>query len=234
MTLGVTLLVLGAIIASFVLSAAAGMGGSLLLVPVLVAVLGVKEGVALAALLLAANNVVKMLAYRATVPYGRVVPVVVMSAIGALLGARLLVSLPEPLVAAGVVVSLAWTFLLERRGRQAAAAPPVLGFLAGGMSGFSGTSGPLKGAALRSLGLDRLHLVGAASLASLVGDAVKSAVFAEANLLGTEAVVLAAVSIPLMVLGTLLGRRWNGSVGEGAYAALFWAVMAGYGLRVLI
>jgi uncharacterized membrane protein YfcA len=228
------LLVLVVIAASFVLSAAAGLGGSLLLVPVLAAVLGVKEGVALAGLLLAANNVVKIVAYRTTIPYGRAAPVVVVSAIGALFGARLLVALPEALVAASVVFSLAWTFLMERRRRLLAAAPPVLGFLAGCLSGFSGTSGPLKGVALRSLGLDRMHLVGAASLTSLVGDATKSAVFADAGLLGTEAVVLAVGSIPMMLLGTFIGRRWNGSMGEAGYAALFWIVMTCYGLRVLI
>ena len=53
-------LTLIAVAVSFTVSASAGLGGSLVLVPILALVLGTKEGVALAALLLAANNVVKL------------------------------------------------------------------------------------------------------------------------------------------------------------------------------
>ena len=63
--------VLVAIAVSFTLSSAAGMGGSLVLIPVLIAVVGVKEGIALSALLLAANNVAKVIAYRTTLPFFR-------------------------------------------------------------------------------------------------------------------------------------------------------------------
>jgi len=56
MSLIVMALTLSAILASFTLSASAGLGGSLILVPALALVLGTKEGVALAALLLAGNT----------------------------------------------------------------------------------------------------------------------------------------------------------------------------------
>ena len=50
--------VLVLVYASFTISASAGLGGSLLLVPTLVVFLGSKEGIALAALLLASNNLI--------------------------------------------------------------------------------------------------------------------------------------------------------------------------------
>ena len=46
-----------AIPASFIVSAAAGLGGSLILVPAMMMAIGTKEGIAVAALLLACNNV---------------------------------------------------------------------------------------------------------------------------------------------------------------------------------
>ena len=49
--------------AAFTLSASAGLGGSLILVPALSLLLGAKQGVALAALMLAANNVFKVALY---------------------------------------------------------------------------------------------------------------------------------------------------------------------------
>lgn len=225
-----------AVAASFAVSASAGLGGSLILVPTLALVLGTKEGVALAALLLAGNNVVKVFAYRETVPYRKAAAVIVLLAVGAAIGARLLVAAPETLVTIAVIVSFAVALVAERLGwsRTRSAGGPLLAFGSGATSGFSGTSGPLKGMAIRQLDLDRSHFVGAASLASLVGDATKTAVFAEAELLGRDAIVLAVAAIPLMLAATFTGRKINRSIGERGYTILFWLVMAGYTVRLLV
>jgi uncharacterized protein len=226
--------VLVAVFASFVVSASAGLGGSLVLVPSLGLVLGPKEGVALAALLLGANNVAKIVAYRATLPFRSAAVIVALTSVGAAFGASLLVRVPETVVGVAVIAALALTLLVERSGfdapRRGVAAVLALG--SGGLSGFSGTSGPLKGVAVRSLGLDRRHLVGAASLASLVGDLTKAVVYARADLLGTTSLVVVAAAVPLMVGGTALGRRLNGRLGEPGFAVLFWSVMTGYSVRV--
>lgn len=104
----------------------------------------------------------------------------------------------------------------------------------GATSGFSGTSGPLKGMALRALGLDRLHLVGAASAVSLAGGAMKTAIFANAGLLNRTSWLLVLFSIPLMLLATIAGRHLDRRMGERVYAALFWAVITGYSARLLL
>ena len=87
---------------------------------------------------------------------------------------------------------------------------------------------------LRNLGLSREYMVGAASLASLAGDAAKTSVFAEAGLLGPEAYRLALAAIPLMFAATLTGRTINRRLGETGYSVLFWSVMGGYTVRLLI
>lgn len=225
-----------AVTISFMVSASAGLGGSLILVPTLALVLGTKEGVALAALLLAANNVVKVVAYRKTLPFRRALAVIVLVALGAVLGARLLVAAPEDLVTIAVIVSFVLALVAERLdlSRLRRVGGPVLAFGSGATSGFSGTSGPLKGMAIRQLDLDRAHFVGAASLASLAGDATKTAVFAEAGLLGGDSFLIALLAVPLMILGTFSGRKVNKSIGERGYTWLFWGVMAGYTLRLLL
>ena len=38
--------------------------------------------------------------------------------------------------------------------------------------------------------------------------------------------------VPLMVVGTGLGRRLNGRLGADGYATWFWIVMGGYSLRL--
>ena len=109
----------------------------------------------------------------------------------------------------------------------------MLAFVSGASSGFSGTSGPLKGIAIRCLQLDRRHFVGAASLASLAGDATKAAVFTQAEILGRSEYLFAMAAIPLMLLGTATGRLLNDRFGERRFALFFWTVMGGYGVRLL-
>ncbi len=230
-------LVLLAAGAAFTVSASAGLGGSLILVPALALVLGTKEGIALAALLLALNNIIKVFAYRGTIPLAKSMVVVALTMVGAALGATLLVAASETAVSVAVVGSIGLSLLGERQAprspaRPAAAAP--LAFASGATSGFSGTSGPLKGIALRNLQLDRFHMAGAASAVSLAGDATKTAVFAEAQLLGAEALTTALACAPLMLIATFTGRTLNRSVGERGYAILFWTVMFGYSARLLL
>jgi hypothetical protein len=227
---------LAAAAVSFTVSASAGLGGSLVLVPSLALILGTKEGVAMAALLLAANNVVKVVAYRETLPLRKSLLVIVLVAIGAAAGAGLLVAAPEDVVTVAVIAGFVLALVAERLdlSRLRRVGAPVLALGAGATSGFSGTSGPLKGMALRQLEVDRAHFVGAASLVSLVGDATKTAVFTEAQLLGGDSFTLAVFAVPLMLVATFTGRRINRRIGERGYTYLFWGVMTGYTVRLVL
>lgn len=236
MTVLMTLVVLALVFGAFAVSASAGLGGSLLMVPTLALFLGSKEGVALAALLLATNNVMKILAYRATLPFRTAAVVVVLIVAGAALGSSILIRAPEIAVTIGIIVMFAASVLAEQLhvDRLRAGFAPFLAFVSGASSGFSGTSGPLKGVAIRNLDLDRRHFVGAASLASFAGDATKTAIFADAQLLGRTSVLIALAAVPLMVLGTWVGSTINRRAGERTFATLFWTVMAGYSVRLVI
>jgi uncharacterized protein len=228
------LLLLGISFAFFV-SASAGLGGSLVLVPVLTLALGAKEGISLAALLLAGNNLVKLWAYRQVLPLRAAAVVTLCTFVGALLGSWLLVAAPVALAEAAVVISFAMALVVERRASKAwrLSLVPGLAVAAGATSGFSGTSGPLKGVAVRSLGLDRMHTIGAAAIVSAVADLTKAAVYAEAGLLGGVQLQLALIAIPLMIAATFAGRHFTVLIGEVGYARLFWLVIGGYAVRLM-
>ena len=232
MTVGVLALVF----ASFTVSASAGLGGSLLLVPTLALFLGSKEGVALAALLLASNNVMKIIAYRKSLPFRAAAGITVLIVVGAALGSTLLVKAPTVAVTVGVITMFAASVAVERFDLKPVRAgfAPFLALVSGASSGFSGTSGPLKGVAIRNLDLDRRHFVGAASLASFAGDATKTAIFAEGELLGRTSLLIALAAIPLMALGTWTGSTLNERAGEQTFAVLFWTVMGGYSVRLAL
>lgn len=221
---------------AFTLSSSAGLGGSLILVPTMAMTLGPKVGIATAATMLALNNVGKIIAYRKDIPLRAVLLVIVMTVLGAGIGASLLIRAPEHWASTGVMAMVLSTFLIERFGprfvSRIAAVP--LAFVAGGVSGFSGTSGPMKGITIRSLVLDRQNFVAAVSAASLAGDVTKVIVFSSAFLLESQSVLIIAATVPLMVVGVLLGRRINNVIGERGYAALFWVVMMGYSVHLLV
>ncbi|WP_286749092.1 sulfite exporter TauE/SafE family protein [Marinobacter sp. UBA2688] len=233
-TISIIILTL-AIPASFVLSASAGLGGSLILVPAMMMAIGTKEGIAVAALLLACNNVAKVAVYRKNLPWRASGSVIVAVFLGSALGATLMLQLPELwvryAVALMILATLLWEFSSHHRAKKAWGVG--LAFFSGGTSGISGTSGPLKGVALRSLQLERFYLVGAASLVSLVGDMTKAFVFSQAGLLQTEHLMLAGILIPVMAGCTFLGKTINRELGERWYSVLFWSVMGGYIVRLV-
>ena len=56
--------------------------------------------------------------------------------------------------------------------------------------------------------------------------------FIEAGLLTGDSLSVTILAIPLMLIATFAGRRVNFSLSERGYSYLFWAVMAGYTLRL--
>jgi hypothetical protein len=70
-------------------------------------------------------------------------------------------------------------------------------------------------------------------LASLAGDLTKVSVFTEAAILGASSYAVALVAVPLMIVGTLVGRSFNQRTGERGFAIVFWSVMAGYSFRLI-
>jgi hypothetical protein len=220
---------------SFLISAWAGLGGSLILVPVLSLLLGPKEGIAAASLLLAGNNLAKVAVYWRTIPLRIVATTMVLTVLGTAIGARLLLAAPDAWISTSIVVIFAATFFAERvrvPGMKRTAAP-ILAFGAGATSGFSGTSGPLKGIALRTLALDRMHFVGAASAVSFAGDVTKTAIFADAALLNETSWLLVLAALLIMPLAALAGRQLNTRLGAQVHNVVFWLVMGGYTLRLL-
>jgi uncharacterized membrane protein YfcA len=231
-------LILLATLAAIFVSSVAGYGGSLILVPALAAILGPKAGIAFSALVLGWNNVFKVLAYRRTLALRQGRPLLVVTAIGAWFGASLLIDAPDRAVIWTVVGVTMVSLLVELVGSdrilrvRRSAAVPAMGSAAV-LSGISGTSGPLKGIAVRNLGLPRLEHVGLASAISLVGDALKVELFRAEGLLDGIELGTLFVALPIMPLGAWAGRVVNERVDERVFQYVFWAVVGCYTLRMV-
>ena len=229
------------LLATFValfISSVAGYGGSLVLVPALGALLGPKEGIALASLLLAWNNVFKVIAYRKTLALRRGWPLLIASAVGVRFGASVLIKAPERAVmwaiVAVTIASLAAELAFDDSRLRLRRHLPVPTMAAASvLSGVSGSSGPLKGISIRSLGLPRLEHVGIAACVSLVADALKVELFASAGILQQSHVETLLVALPMMPIGAWLGRAVNRRIDEGMFRWTFWTVVGGYTMRMV-
>lgn len=230
-------IVLAVTFVALFISSIAGYGGSLVLVPALAAVLGPKEGIALSALLLGWNNAFKVVAYRETLALRRGWPLLIVTAIGVWTGTRLLIGSTDRLIMWAIVVvtvaSLLAELLLDAErlhARRHLAMPAMAG--ASVLSGISGSSGPLKGISIRSLGLPRLEHVGLAAAVSLVGDALKVQLFADAGVLRTVHLQTLVLAMPVMPIAAWTGRAINRRIDESAFRWVFWTVVGGYTLRM--
>jgi len=236
--MGSEAVILVVVLSACLVSSIAGYGGSLVLVPALAAVMEPKVGIAFAALILGWNNVFKVVAYRRTLALREGWPLLIVTLAGVFVGTRLLIVAPDNLVIGLIIGVTASALLIDvvagervRRAQRHAAAPTMAA--ASLLSGVSGSSGPLKGVAVRSLQLPRLEHVGLASAISLVGDALKVELFHEAGLLADVNMTVLAVALPMMPLGAWLGRTINERIDEQAFRWVFWTVVGGYTLRMV-
>ena len=233
---------------AFVLSASAGFGGSLIMVPALSLLYGSKEGIAISSILLGVNNIFKAIAYRNTIPLKKAMILIILMMIGSGIGAKWMIAAPEGIVDIAIIVALTSFFLMsvtnlntkinikpfDEKSYYRYLPGCFFAFSSGAASGFSGTSGPLKGIALKSLGLNRFYLIGGATIISLGGDLVKSLIFIDGGLINQDHWSIIVPAIFLMPIATYLGKRINIKIGESAYSILFWMVMLGYSIRLIL
>ena len=237
MTAGEQVAVVLVVFSALFVSSIAGYGGSLVLVPALTALLGAKQGVAFAALLLGWNNVFKVTAYRSTLALRAGWPLVAITAVGVVAGASILLSVGDAFVTWAVVGVVVAAAAAEFTGRPAVsvgrhAAIPLMGASAV-LSGVSGSSGPLKGISIRALRLPRLEHVGLASCVSMVGDLLKAEVFREAGLLDDIVWPVLVAALAMMPLAAYVGLAINRRIDEEAFRWVFWSVVGAYTLRLV-
>ena len=223
------------IFVSFLLSASCGLGGSLILIPSLSILFGIKESIIISSLLLAMNNLVKVCLFRKSIQLLPVGGLLVCIAGGASLGALLLLKMDEKLITPIFILHVVFSFIFQRNKNLEVRKKVSLAisFVAGLLSGVAGSAGPLKGIALKCHVFTKTELVAAASLLSFVTDLTKSAIYLPATYSQLPWGIV-WYSLLVMPIATALGRYLNRRMSETAYDALFYSVMSGYVLRLLI
>lgn len=218
------MVVVAAAFTTAALSAVAGFGGATLLLPVFVAVFGIRDAVPILTVAQLASNGSRVWFNREEI----VLPVVRWFAIGAVPFAVVggLVFVAAPL---GGLTRLLGVFLLLlvawRRFRLTPSQPHLRSFaVIGAASGFGsallGSVGPLTAPFFLAYGLLKGAFIGTEALAAVVMHVTKLAVYGGAALLSLRTVGIGLALAPATIAGSWVGKRLVDRISEQAFVAL--------------
>jgi len=215
MDLGPTILValVVAIFGAAFVNGTIGFGYALLAVNVLAVVLGAKDGIIVLSLLTPLVSALHIWRYRrqvATLPRLRVLVLAAM--IGAVVGTRILVLLPDYAISIALGLFTAFDALVELRGRRPPLGTiaerrlaPVAGFVGGVTNGTLGASGPVLGSYLIAIGLRGAEFAFAISVAFFAMSIVRTGALAVQDQYTTAAAWLALALLAPSVVGQRVG-----------------------------
>jgi uncharacterized membrane protein YfcA len=225
-------------IASFIaaaISGAAGFGGALLLLPLLVAMVGVVHAIPLL-------TIAQLIGNLSSVGFGfrqihwRPVALFLLGAIPfSLLGAASFVQLPKDVVTraigAALLVFVALKYVGVLKLKVSSASLMMGGGVVGFLSGLVGSAGPLGAAIFLSLGLPPVAYIASEATTALAMHGVKTVVYQHYIALDQAFWLLAALMGSAMIIGTWSAKRFIERMPQAIFqrfVAVLLVVIAGY------
>ncbi len=197
--------------AAAAISGAAGFGGALLLLPLLVATVGVTQAVPLLTIAQLIGNLSRT-GFSFTQIHWKPVGFFLLGAIPlSVLGALSFVQLPKELVTRAIGAAILIFVALIHFGRLKLKGGPTLlvagGGVVGFLSGLVGSSGPLGAAIFLSLGLPPMAYIASEATTALVMHGVKTVVYQRFITLDREFWSIAVLMGVAMIAGTWAAKR---------------------------
>lgn len=236
--LWVPLLLVAAAFGTAVLSAVAGFGGGVLLLPVFVAVFGPRDAVAVLTVAQLASNGSRVWFNRSEVDR-RLVTIFAAGAVpAAVLGALLLTSAPLPVLTRVIGVFLLTT-VVWRRVRPAAARVGDRGFAAiGAASGFGsalvGSVGPMVAPFFLARGLTHGAYIGTEAASAVVMHLTKLVVFSAAAVLTLHTGLIGLALAPASAAGAWVGKQILDRLPVAVFVVLVEAGVVASGILLIV
>lgn len=234
----VALLVAAALLASSV-AAVAGFGGAAILLPILVAIFGVRDAIPILTVAQLVGNGSRAVLNRQLID-GRVVGWFALGGVpAALVGGLLFASAPlealTRVLGAFLLAVVAWRHLRPGPpGRIPAVAFAPLGALFSFLSALLGSVGPLMAPFFLAYGLVKGAYIGTEATATVVMHVTKLAAYGWADILSAASVGIGLALGPVMILGSYLGKRIVDRLPERVFVTIIEATLVIAGLVFLI
>lgn len=206
------LLLFAAAFAAAVISGAAGFGGALLLLPLLVATVGVREAVPLLTIAQLIGNLSRAGLGFSQIRWAPVGLFLLGAAPLSIVGALSFIQLPKDWVMRAIGAAILAFVALKYLGVLRAKPGPLTLILGGGLVGFLsglvGSAGPLGAALFLSLGLPPVAYIASEATTALAMHGLKMFVYQQFIALDREFWFLAVLMGIAMVIGTWSAKRY--------------------------
>ncbi|TWT71487.1 sulfite exporter TauE/SafE family protein [Crateriforma conspicua] len=231
-------LVLCTLIAS-TLSAVTGFGGAAILLPVLVAMFGIRDAVPILTVAQLIGNGSRVWFNRKEIRYDVVGWFALGAVPAALIGGWLFAAAPAPALTRllgvfliAVVIFRHTSAIVKMPTMQLRWFAP-LGAVTGFLSALIGTVGPLVAPFFLAFGLIKGAYIGTEALAAIVMHTTKLAAYGGGDAFSTLAAFIGLLLGPILILGSLLGKRLVDRVSERFFSLLIEGVLVVVGLIFL-
>jgi uncharacterized membrane protein YfcA len=206
------LLIFAAAFGAAAISGAAGFGGALLLLPLLVATVGVREAVPLLTIAQFIGNLSRAGLGFSQIRWAPVGLFLLGAAPLSIVGALSFVQLPKDWVMRAIGAAILVFVVLKYLGVLRAKPGPLTlilgGSLVGFLSGLVGSAGPLGAALFLSLGLPPVAYIASEATTAFAMHGLKTIIYQQYIALDREFWFLAALMSVAMVLGTWAAKRY--------------------------
>ncbi|MGC2239772.1 MAG: sulfite exporter TauE/SafE family protein [Acidimicrobiia bacterium] len=236
------ILILATVLVAYYLKGILGLGGPILVIPVLAAVVGLEFAVAVIAIPnLIANT---MLVWQSCGEFGTVKtflwPLLITGIAGTALGSWALVNLDDRWASIGlagiVLVYVAWTVIgpdFSLTGVWARRLAPVVGLVGGVFQGGTGVSGPVIATYVHSLKLSRASFVLAITLPFQVLSVVQVASLSLLGAYDRERLVAAGIAVVPMAVAMIAGMRVGPRLSPRTFDKLVLAILVLAAIRLI-
>jgi len=234
----VSLLAAAALIASTV-AAVAGTGGAIILLPLLVATLGVRDGVPAYTVAQLIGNLSRVYLNRREIRLDVVrwfaLGAVPLALVGGLLFARTGEGVLRQLLGAFLLASVLWRRLRRRPiGSFPASRFTLIGAAFALVSGLVGSGGPFLAPFYVTFGLVRGVFIGTEATGTAIMHVAKLGAYGSGGVLSGRAIVIGLLLGPLMVLGSRLGKSIVDRLSPRAFLTVIDTVLLVFGLFLLL
>ena len=227
------LLLLGISALTSFISAAFGLGGGMVLIAVMATIMPAAALVPIHGVIQLGSNIGRSVVMARHISWPRLLPLTLGGVVGAVIGGRIAVRLPDWLLFLAVgsfVLWSAWGKIPAVSGRAAL----LLGGVASGfLTMFIGGTGPLVAAILKTLRLERMSHVGTHAGCMVLQHGLKIGVF---GLLGFNYAPYLPLIVGMMVtgvIGTLIGGKVLHGMGDNRFQTALTVLLTVLGLRLL-
>lgn len=239
MTVPELILLAGAALVASTLAAVTGFGGAAVLLPVLVAVFGVRDAIPILTVAQLVGNGSRVWFNRTELDLGVVRWFALGGIPAALLGGALFAAAPlsalTRILGVFLLLLVAWRHLrpgsLPRIPLRSFA---ILGAVSSFLSALLGSVGPLMAPFFLAYGLVKGAYIGTEALATVVMHVTKLVAYGNASLLTASSVTIGLLLGPIMIVGSFTGKRIVDRLPERVFVSVIEGVLVVAGLIFLV